>query len=189
MKDLERAREMYNNPEKFGFKGNEIKTMRDTLASMYPDTIFTDTDNGMLEETIKYLDKMEDTPKLKVIKAWLSGLKFPNNEKDTNRHISIALKALKLYSVFHKGTDETIAFLKSIQIAEPKTYEELYNSFSDSEREMTDAYYKKLFESHKPQAVPMTDEEREAIKRGAQLLKDFKHPELYKILEKYFPKK
>ena len=188
MKDLERAKEMYNNPEKFGFKGNDIKVMKETLTSMYPDVILSDDDNEMLKETVSYLNTLEETPKLKVIKSWLSNLRFPNNEKETNELISVAIKALKFYSVFHKGTDDVMAFLKSIQVAEPKTYEELYNSFTDDERRMTDAYYKELFNKHKKENSPMTDEERDAIKRGAQLLRDFKHPELYQLLEKYFPK-
>ena len=66
-----------------------------------------------------------------------------------------------------------------------KSYEELYNSFTDEERKMTDEYYNKLFNEN---GVSLTDEEREAIQKGANLLKDFKHPEMYKLLEKYFPK-
>ena len=50
---------------------------------------------------------------------------------------------------------------------------------------MTDEYYNKLFNEN---GVSLTDEEREAIQKGANLLKDFKHPEMYKLLEKYFPK-
>ena len=34
----------------------------------------------------------------------------------------------------------------------------------------------------------LTDEEKDATKRGAQLLRDFSHPEIYQLLEKYFPK-
>ena len=34
----------------------------------------------------------------------------------------------------------------------------------------------------------LMDEEKDATKRGAQLLRDFSHPEIYQLLEKYFPK-
>jgi hypothetical protein len=188
MKEIERAREMYCNPEKFGFKDSDIKTMKKTLGAMYPDIILSDNDNEMLKETVSYLNTLEETPKLKVIKAWLSNLRFPDNDKETEKLISLAIKALKMYGIFHKGTGKAVAFLKSIQVAEPKTYEELYNSFTDEERKMTDDYYRELFEKHKKENTPMTDEERDAIKRGAMLLKNFNHPDLYELLEKYFPK-
>ena len=87
---------------------------------------------------------------------------FHNNEKETNELISVVIKASKFYSVFHKGTGD--------------------------ERRMTDTYYKELFNKHRKENCPMTDEEKDATKRGAQLLRDFSHPEIYQLLEKYFPK-
>lgn len=180
----EHALEIYSHPEKFGFSKNEINTVKKSIESMYPE-LFVKSDNDMVKYCKDYLDKLEETPELKRIKTWIKGLKFPENDKDTNELINIAIKALKAYGIFHKGTDKAITFLKSIQVSDCSSYEELYNSFTEDERKMTDEYYKGLFEKSK---VTMTDKEREAIKRGACLLRDFKHPELYDLLEKFFPK-
>ena len=177
--------DMYNHPEKYGFKKEEYRTVKNTIKSLYPDQIFAVNDNDMVKETMDYLNSIEETPRLKSIKKWVSSLKFPENSNDANELINIAIKALRLYKIFNKDAEHAITFLKSIQVGEVKSYEELYNSFTDEERKMTDEYYNKLFNEN---GVSLTDEEREAIQKGANLLKDFKHPEMYKLLEKYFPK-
>lgn len=177
--------DMYNHPEKYGFKKEEYGTVKNTIKSLYPDQIFAVNDNDMVKETMDYLNSIEETPRLKSIKKWVSSLKFPENSNDANELINIAIKALRLYKIFNKDAEHAITFLKSIQVGEVKSYEELYNSFTDEERKMTDEYYNKLFNEN---GVSLTDEEREAIQKGANLLKDFKHPEMYKLLEKYFPK-
>lgn len=180
-----RAVDIYNNPEKYGFKKEEYGTVKNTIKSLYPGKTFVSNDNDMVKETMDYLNSIEETPRLKSIKKWISSLKFPENSNDINELINVAIKALRLYRIFNKDAENAIVFLKSIQVGEVKTYEDLYNSFTDEERKMTDEYYKKLFDES---CVRLTDEEREAIQKGANLLMDFKHPEMYKILEKYFPK-
>ena len=180
-----RVVDMFNNPEKYGFKKEESETVKNTIRSLYPYQTFVSNDNDMIKETMDYLNSIEETPRLKSIKKWISSLKFPENSNDTNELISVAIKALRLYRIFNKNAERAITLLKSIQIGEVKSYEELYNSFTDEERKMTDEYYKKIFNES---SVSLTDEERKAIQKGAKLLNDFKHPEMYKILEKYFPK-
>ena len=58
----------------------------------------------------------------------------------------------------------------------------------NKKHDLTDTQYKELFNKHRKENCPMTDEEKDATKRGAHLLRDFSHPELYQLLEKYFPK-
>lgn len=186
MKTIDRAKQIYDNPEKFGIAGN-IDVIRNTISTMFPEKVFGSNDNDKMESVIKHLEKMSDNSgKLNEIIGWLRSLRFPTNSEETNKIINKAIKACRLYGIFHKGMGEVIAFLKNIQVSEAKNYLELYNSFTDNERKMVDDYYKNLFDE---KYVYMTDEDREIIEKGANLLLNFKHEDAYNKLSKFFKKK
>lgn len=174
---------IYFDPEYYGFDAREKDVVRKVLEKMHPGLGSEGGEEGMARMSADYLDTLPQTEGIRQITKWLRSLVFPKAE--TDGCIKTAVIACRILSPFSKKMREAAKFLENIHVSSAKTYEELYNTFTEEERKMTDEYYKDLFSKN---YVRLSDEERGVIKRGADLLKGFHKEKEYELLKRFFPK-